>query len=304
MGMPWSGPTAVPGADRPVRGLGGLARLVGIDGGEGMQLRVEAGDPVEAGLTSPRRERADRRRSPGQARGWGRTGSDMGSGSPAGGGLVRRIRPSPPRGEPPALWRRQRGGDSIATDGQSGGGKAMAASLSGRAAVVGIGETAYRRGSDRSALALQLEASLSAIEDAGLEPKDIDGILPYASGAAVAEDFITNFGLEDVTFSATTPMGGASCVAAIQAAAGRRGDGPLPKRAAAHRAARLFGLARGVEGRRHAAIPRRLRVRDAVGDHRPGATLRPDGAPPHGSFTARRPTSSPRSRSPCAATPC
>ena len=95
----------------------------------------------------------------------------------------------------------------------------MAASLNGRAAVVGIGETAYLRGSDKSALALQLEASLSAIEDAGLEPKDIDGILPYASGAAVAEDFITNFGLEDVTFSATTPMGGASCVAAIQAAA-------------------------------------------------------------------------------------
>ena len=95
----------------------------------------------------------------------------------------------------------------------------MAASLNGGAAVVGIGETAYLRGSDKSALALQLEASLSAIEDAGLEAKDIDGILPYASGAAVAEDFITNFGLEDVTFSATTPMGGASCVAAIQAAA-------------------------------------------------------------------------------------
>ena len=95
----------------------------------------------------------------------------------------------------------------------------MAASLNGKAAVVGIGETAYLRGSDKSALALQLEASLRAVEDAGLEPKDIDGILPYASGAAVAEDFITNFGLEDVTFSATTPMGGASCVAAIQAAA-------------------------------------------------------------------------------------
>ena len=95
----------------------------------------------------------------------------------------------------------------------------MAASLRGRAAVVGIGETAYERGADRSALALQLEASLRAVEDAGLEPKDIDGILPYASGAAVAEDFIANFGLEDVTFSATTPMGGASCVAAIQAAA-------------------------------------------------------------------------------------
>ena len=95
----------------------------------------------------------------------------------------------------------------------------MAASLGGKAAIVGIGETAYERGSEKSALALQLEAALKAVADAGLQPGDIDGVIPYASGAAVAEDFITNLGLEDVTFSATTPMGGASCVAAIQAAA-------------------------------------------------------------------------------------
>ena len=95
----------------------------------------------------------------------------------------------------------------------------MAAALNGKAAIVGIGETTYERGSGRSAIALQLEASLKAIDDAGLSPRDIDGLLPYAAGGGVAEDLMTNFGLEDVTFSATTPMGGASCVAAIQAAA-------------------------------------------------------------------------------------
>ena len=63
-----------------------------------------------------------------------------------------------------------------------------------------------------------MEASLRAIGDAGLSPKDIDGVISYASGAAVAEDFITNFGIADLRLSATTPLGGASAVAAIQAA--------------------------------------------------------------------------------------
>ena len=83
--------------------------------------------------------------------------------------------------------------------------------------ISGVGETAYSRGSGKSVLALQLEASLNAIADAGLSPNDIDGIIPYA-GAVVAEDFITNLGIADLRFSATTPMGGASCVAGIQAA--------------------------------------------------------------------------------------
>jgi len=84
-------------------------------------------------------------------------------------------------------------------------------------AVTGVGETRYLRGTDRSALSLQLEASLNAIRDAGLKPSDIDGLIPYGLGA-VAEDFVTNFGIRDLRFSATTPMGGASAVAAIQCA--------------------------------------------------------------------------------------
>ncbi len=91
-------------------------------------------------------------------------------------------------------------------------------SLRDKAAVCGVGETVYARESEKSQIALTLEASLNAIVDAGLDPKDIDGVIPYGGGI-VAEDFITNFGLPDLRYSATTPMGGASPVAALQSAA-------------------------------------------------------------------------------------
>ena len=69
------------------------------------------------------------------------------------------------------------------------------------------------------------EVVRNAIEDAGLKPTDIDGVIPYGQGGAVAEDFITNFGIPDLRFSATTPMGGASAVASIQCAIAAIGAG-------------------------------------------------------------------------------
>jgi acetyl-CoA acetyltransferase len=92
-------------------------------------------------------------------------------------------------------------------------------SLREKAAVTGIGETAYLRGSGKSAFQLQVEASLTAIKDAGLTPRDIDGIIPIGITGAPAEEFVTNFGIADLRFSALTPMGGASSIAAIQCAA-------------------------------------------------------------------------------------
>ena len=91
--------------------------------------------------------------------------------------------------------------------------------LKDKSCVTGVGETLYKKTTERSTLALTLEASIAAINDAGLTPKDIDGIIPYGAGGIVAEDFITNFGIRDLRYSATTPMGGASPVAALQTAA-------------------------------------------------------------------------------------
>ena len=91
-------------------------------------------------------------------------------------------------------------------------------SLNGKGAITGIGETAYVKASPKTAFALQIEASLAAIADAGLDPKDIDGIIPIGITGAPAEAFVTNFGIPDLRFSALTPMGGASGIAAVQCA--------------------------------------------------------------------------------------
>jgi acetyl-CoA acetyltransferase len=92
-------------------------------------------------------------------------------------------------------------------------------SLRETAAITGIGETAYVRGSPHSAFELQIEASLAAIRDAGLNPKDIDGIIPIGITGAPAEAFVMNFGIPDLRFSALSPMGGASGIGALQLAA-------------------------------------------------------------------------------------
>ncbi|HVN89691.1 MAG TPA: thiolase family protein [Candidatus Binataceae bacterium] len=95
-------------------------------------------------------------------------------------------------------------------------------SLRDRVCIVGIGETAYTRGTDKSALELSLEASMAAIADAGIKPEVIDSvILPGgAGGGGTAGDFIANLGLEDLRYTTSLQeMGGAMCVSALESAA-------------------------------------------------------------------------------------
>jgi acetyl-CoA acetyltransferase len=92
-------------------------------------------------------------------------------------------------------------------------------SLRDRAALTGVGETAYVRGTPKTGPELQFEASLKAIADAGLSPGDIDGVIPIGISGASAEEFITNLGIADLRLSVVVPHGGASGVAALQTAA-------------------------------------------------------------------------------------
>ncbi|MGH7111248.1 MAG: hypothetical protein ACREFK_12585, partial [Stellaceae bacterium] len=58
-------------------------------------------------------------------------------------------------------------------------------------AIVGVGETTYTRGSGRSTRALGTWAVRNAILDAGLEARDIDGMLDYSGGDSTSATFIS-----------------------------------------------------------------------------------------------------------------
>lgn len=92
--------------------------------------------------------------------------------------------------------------------------------LRDRACIVGVGETSYCRapGSGMSQLGIQLQASLRALEDAGLRPQQIDGVMPFPHLGS-AEELAANLGIASLRFAATVHMGGAAPVASLQSAA-------------------------------------------------------------------------------------
>ncbi|MFO1467743.1 MAG: thiolase family protein [Steroidobacteraceae bacterium] len=67
-------------------------------------------------------------------------------------------------------------------------------------------------------MALQLKAVAAALDDAGLEAREIDGIMPFPN-LGKAEGFAANLGCENLRFAATLNLGGAAPVAALRVAA-------------------------------------------------------------------------------------
>ena len=88
--------------------------------------------------------------------------------------------------------------------------------LNGSCAIVGIANTSYVRGAGKSTLRLHLEASIAAMEDAGLSPKDIDGYLPYVNSNVIAEEIILNLGIADLRYSVSIHQGAASAGTSIE----------------------------------------------------------------------------------------
>lgn len=91
-----------------------------------------------------------------------------------------------------------------------------------RTAISGIGWTALMKKSGRSVLALATEASLNAIADAGLQPRDIDGLVTYYWGlrdTPAPAELANSLGLHHCRMSFCDSSGGAWAASAIAAAA-------------------------------------------------------------------------------------
>jgi len=96
--------------------------------------------------------------------------------------------------------------------------KASGNSFSGKAAIVGIGETGYMRGTDQSILQMILAASMMAIKDAGLKPSDVDAVIP-PPGFVAWDEIAAHLGIPDVRYTSCPQMGGASPTAGLTTAA-------------------------------------------------------------------------------------
>ncbi len=90
--------------------------------------------------------------------------------------------------------------------------------LKDKACIVGVGQTPYTRGTNRSALSQILHATAAAAEDAGLSVHDIDGIVTPMPLPTV-EHLAANLGIADLRYSGASNIGGAAPVAAVQTAA-------------------------------------------------------------------------------------
>ena len=85
-------------------------------------------------------------------------------------------------------------------------------------AIVGVGETPAVRRSEKSLRALVVEAVANALDDAGLKPSDVDGILSdgLVMPTTVPRDFVAaQFGI-DRRYDGGMSYGGAGSVCAPQ----------------------------------------------------------------------------------------
>ncbi|KRF21220.1 lipid-transfer protein [Nocardioides sp. Soil797] len=92
-------------------------------------------------------------------------------------------------------------------------------SLSGAAAIVGIGATEFSKASGRSELQLACEAVSAAISDAGLMPSDVDGMVTFTAESSSENHVARNVGIGDLTFFSRIHHGGGAAAATVAQAA-------------------------------------------------------------------------------------
>ena len=98
---------------------------------------------------------------------------------------------------------------------------ARVSGLAGRAALVGIGQTEFSKESGRSELQLACEAVSAALDDAGLAPADVDGLVTFTLDNNEEMEVARSVGIQDLSMFARIAYGGGA--AAGDRDAGRDG---------------------------------------------------------------------------------
>jgi len=91
--------------------------------------------------------------------------------------------------------------------------------LKDKAAIVGIGETEFSGNAGRSEERLAVEASWKAIEDAGLKPEDIDGMVKLDQDVTREVVLASDLGIKNIRFLAEPWWGGGQAMAPMGIAA-------------------------------------------------------------------------------------
>ncbi|GGW20855.1 lipid-transfer protein [Streptomyces capoamus] len=91
--------------------------------------------------------------------------------------------------------------------------------LGGRAAIAGIGATAFSKDSGRSELRLAAEAVRAALDDAGLAPADVDGLVTFTMDTSPEITVAQACGMGELSFFSRVHYGGGAACATVQQAA-------------------------------------------------------------------------------------
>ena len=91
--------------------------------------------------------------------------------------------------------------------------------LSGGAAIAGIGATEFSKESGRSELQLSCEATLAALTDAGLSVADVDGLTTFTMDSTAEIALARELGMGDLRFFSRINYGGGGACATVQQAA-------------------------------------------------------------------------------------
>jgi acetyl-CoA acetyltransferase len=82
-------------------------------------------------------------------------------------------------------------------------------------AIVGIGQTEFSKNSGRSELQLAAESIKAALDDAGLKPADVDGLITFTLDGSDEVGVARCLGIPDLKYASRIPNGGAASVATI-----------------------------------------------------------------------------------------